>query len=56
MVIINKNKEYKKPDLARFSEILKDYRSGKDVITGERYNLDEGIALPAETAVIIDLK
>jgi glycosidase len=55
MVIINKNKEIKKLDLARFSEILKDYRKGKDVVSGVEYVLEESLDVPAETALVLEL-
>jgi glycosidase len=55
MVIINKNKEHRKLDLERFREILKDYRGGKDVVTKKVYILEEGIDVPAETALVIEL-
>jgi neopullulanase len=56
MVIINKNKEDKKLELTRFNEILKDYKSGKDVITGGEFILEEGLVLPPQTALVLELK
>jgi len=56
MVVINRNKENKQLDLSRFNEVLKDYKEGKDVITGEKYFLGESIDLQPETAYILELK
>jgi len=55
MVVINKNKESRKPDLSRFREVLKDYRLGKDVITGKAIILEDGMEVAGETAVVIEL-
>jgi glycosidase len=56
MVVINKNKENHQLDLTRFKEILKDYRGGKDIATGQVFILEEGIDITAETSLIIDLE
>jgi neopullulanase len=55
MVIINKNKEDKTLDLARFGEVLKDYGKGRDVVSGKEFILGTGIILPAETALVLEL-
>jgi neopullulanase len=56
MVVINKNKESRKLDLARFNEVLNDYRGGKDIVTGQAFILGDGIEVPAETALVMDLE
>jgi neopullulanase len=55
MVMINKNKESRKPDLSRFKEILKDYRAGRDVITGIGFILGDGLEISGETAMVVEL-
>jgi neopullulanase len=56
MVIINKDKEEKTLSLARFRERLKDYREGKDVVTGIKFPLEESLILKPETALILELE
>ena len=55
MVVINKNKESRKLDLSRFREVLKDYRGGKDVVTGKVFLLEEGMEIPGATAMVLEL-
>ena len=55
IVIINKNKEAKTLDLKRFNEVLKDYREGTDVISKEKFILENNINLKPETALILEL-
>jgi glycosidase len=55
MVVVNKNKEGKQLELSRFREIIKDYRGGKDVVSGKVFILDEGIMVPAETALVLEM-
>ncbi|MFA4864367.1 MAG: alpha-amylase family glycosyl hydrolase, partial [Bacteroidales bacterium] len=55
MVVINKNKENRKLDLTRFQEVLKDYRRGKNVVTKKVFLLEEGIDVPGETALVLEL-
>jgi glycosidase len=56
MVVVNKNAEAKKLDLARFKERLHDYGKGKDVATGTEYIIGNSMDLPAETALILELE
>jgi glycosidase len=56
MVVINKNTESKDLDLARFREVLKDYLTGKDVVTQGIYEFKEMLRVPAQTALILELK
>jgi neopullulanase len=55
MVVINKNKESRKLDLTRFREVLKDYHGGKDVVTKKVFILEEGMEVPPETALVLEL-
>lgn len=55
MVILNKNNEEKTLSTGRFSEMLKGYSSGKEIITSTSVaNLSE-IKVPAKAAMIIEL-
>jgi neopullulanase len=56
MVVMNKNRESRKPDLSRFKEVLKDYHAGKDVITGKAFILADGMEIAGETAMMLELK
>jgi glycosidase len=56
MVMINKNKESRKPDLSRFNEVLKGYRVGKDVVTGKAFILADGMEVAGETATVVELE
>jgi glycosidase len=56
MIVINKNTESRKPDLSRFREVLKDYRAGKDVVTGKAFILADGMEVPGETALVLELE
>jgi glycosidase len=55
MVVVNKNKETKKLDLERFREVLKDFHGGKDVMNGKVFLFEEGMNVPPETAIILEL-
>ncbi|NTV83726.1 MAG: hypothetical protein HGA23_05425, partial [Bacteroidales bacterium] len=55
MVVINKNKEAKNLDLVRFREVLKDYKEGKDIVSGTKFILENNLTIPAETALVLDL-
>jgi glycosidase len=56
MVAVNKNKEARNLDLSRYNEMIKDYRAGKDVITGREYMLGKEIPVPAETALVMEME
>jgi glycosidase len=56
MVVVNRNKEVKKLELSRFREMLKDYRGGRDVVSGKVFILEEGIIVPAETALVLEMR
>jgi glycosidase len=55
MVVINKNKEEKQLELARFREVLKNHKEGKDVATGMKLVMESSMTISPETALIIEL-
>lgn len=56
MVVLN-NGDARKLDLKRFEEIIKDFKGGKDVTTGDSYKFDGGsIDLKGHNAIILDLE
>ncbi|QGZ39435.1 glycosidase [Pseudoduganella flava] len=56
MVALNKNRQAVTLDAARFGEMLHGVTQGRDVITGQTYPLAGSIALPARTALILELQ
>ena len=55
MVILNKNAEEKIIDTYRFSEMILDYKTGKEIISGKQLSDISKITVPARSAVIIEL-
>ncbi len=55
MVIINKNAEPIKLDTERFEQGTGNKKTGKNVISGERLSLADGIPVPARSALILEL-
>lgn len=55
MVILNKNFEEKSIDTSRFNEVLKGYKSGKEIISGKQFTDISKVAVPARSAVIVEL-
>lgn len=57
MVVINKNEKTYDLDLKRFSESLKSFKSGKDVISKNQYDLSVGkITLSPKASLVLELK
>ncbi len=56
MVAVNKNKEAKSLSLQRFEEVLKDHRTGRDVISEESFLMDKILQIPAGTALVLELE
>ncbi|WP_340112033.1 glycoside hydrolase family 13 protein [Maribellus mangrovi] len=56
MVILNKNEEAKTLNTDRFNEVVADYSSGKEIISGNTINDISEITVPARSASIIELK
>lgn len=55
MVVLNKNHTEHVLDLARFGEILPAGASGVDVISGQRHALHRTLAVPARSALILEV-
>ena len=56
MVVLNKNKEDETLKTDRFKEVISDYTSGKEIISGSTINDISSVTVPARSAAIIDLK
>jgi len=55
MVVLNKNLEEKSIDTSRFKEVMKGYKSGKEIISGTQLTDISKITIPARSAVIVEL-
>lgn len=55
MVILNKNFEEKSIDTNRFKEVIAGYKTGKEIISGKQLTDISKIAVPARSAVIVEL-
>jgi neopullulanase len=55
MVVLNKNAQDSKLDLARYQAMIKGKTSGKNILTGETLDLSKGLNLKAMTPVVIEL-
>jgi glycosidase len=53
MVVLNKNANETTLDLARFSAMIKDARSAKNVLSGASVDLRAPLTLPAMTSVVL---
>ncbi len=56
MVIINNNKNEQNLDLKRFSEGLKNFTKGKDIISDYDFDLKTKLSVPAKSSLILELK
>ena len=57
MVMMNNNATNNTTvDMARFSEILKNFSSGREVTNGQKFDTLDKITVPAKSALIIELK
>ncbi|MEM6965625.1 MAG: glycoside hydrolase family 13 protein [Bacteroidota bacterium] len=56
MVIFNKNMETVNLDTSRFSEILKDKKTGMDVLDQQVYNISSTITVQSRSAMILEIK
>ncbi len=56
MVVLNKNREAKTLSTERFSELMKGYSSGKEIITSTTISDLSELKVPARSAMIVELK
>ncbi len=56
MVILNNAKERRTLMLSRFAEQLQGYSEGRDVIGSETVSLEDSLAVPAETPMVLELQ
>ena len=56
MVILNKNKAQTDLELDKFSEMLNNHSTAKDIITGRNYYLESSITLDNRGAYILEIK
>lgn len=55
MVVLNKNASMASLPLDRYEELLRDSAGGKDILTDKRYQWDEGLSIPAESAMVLEI-
>jgi glycosidase len=56
MVVINKSQSVRPLDVGRFAEMIEGAREGRDILTDRRYLLDASFAVPARTALVLELR
>lgn len=56
MVILNNNTKSQTIDLKRFSEILKNHKAGKEILTDKNIDLQKALKIKEKTALIIEIK
>ncbi len=56
MVLINNSDEKQEVAVARFKENLNNYTTGKDVISGQTFNIKNNISIEAKSALILELQ
>jgi len=56
MVVLNNSKKEQTLDLNRFSEGLKNFTKGKDVVSDKEFDLKNNLSVPAKTSLILELK
>ena len=56
MVVLNNADEPRKMALERFEERLQDATTGRDVIGGRTYTLDDTLAVPAKTPLVLEVE
>lgn len=55
MIVLNKNTQAQTIDLKRFAEIMSNYKTGKDVLSGRNFSLDKSITVPGRTPLVLEL-
>jgi len=56
MVILNNNEKEQTLDLKHFSESLKGFSKGKDIISDKEFSIQNNLTIPAKTSMVIELK
>jgi glycosidase len=56
MVALNNAEEDRTLALDRFEERVRGYTNGDDVISGQRYALDDSLTVPAKTPLVLELR
>ena len=55
MVVLNQSKKNQILDSDRYAELIGGRKTGKDIITGQSYDLDNDLNVPARTPLILEL-
>lgn len=56
MIIINNNKDKQSLKLNRFKESIQNYTSGKDIVSGENFDITKEMTIEGKSALILELK
>ena len=56
MVIINNSKDNQKVNLSRFEENVKNFTSGKDILSNQNFDLKQELSIEGKTSLILELK
>ena len=56
LVMLNGSDEQKTVDMDRFSEVIRDYTSGVDVVSGQVLDVTSPVEIPARGVYVLDLK
>ena len=56
MVIINNSKDNQKVNLSRFEENVKNFTSGKDILSNQNFDLKNELSIEGKSSLILELK
>jgi len=56
MVIINNSKDNQKVNLSRFEENVKNFTSGKDILSNQNFDLKQELSIEGKSSLILELK
>ncbi len=56
MVVMNKNEKPASLELGRFSDMIGSARNGKDILTGQTQLIGKSLAIPAKSAMVLELE
>ena len=54
--MLNGSDQTRTVDMDRFSEVIRDYTSGTDVVTGQVVDVTAPVEIPARGVYVLDLK